>query len=386
MPRTDSTTSSSPARRTLLAGPSFLFARAVAALVALAALGSSGVGSAQASSPSQVARLLGGLPVEGSDAAMAVADRTFARYAERVDGWWRRYEEQIGAPMTAWALEVLAQTDGTVFYPFAGADFPTVHRLYPNATRYVLIALEPAGPMPALDRRADTEAILEVFTTMTEDFHRRGYFITAELIAQFARGPSGLGGITAVLATSAEREGYEVRSVEPLRVAEDGSDVVVHDGDRGVAATWGSVRLELTRRADGVPVRLDYLRLDLGDDNLRASEAEAALVTALCAHPVVVKAASHLLQYNSFSVIREAILTHAPTVVQDETGIDIDVLSRHFEVRLFGDFEHPNADFPQHLHASLVRAYDTGTAEPLPFRYGYWKNGRYALQYAGVRR
>jgi hypothetical protein len=343
-------------------------------------------GPVAAGSPSQVARLLGGLPLEDVETTTAVAERTLARYAERLEGWWARFEERIGGPMMTWGLEVLAQTDGTVFYPFAGADFPTVRRLYPNATRYVLIALEPAGPMPDLAGRSDVDGILTVFSTMMEDFHRRGYFITAELIEQFSRGPSGLGGITAVLAMAAEREGFEVRSVEPLRVAEDGSDVVLHDGDRARGATWASVRLELTRREDGVPVRLDYLRLDLSDRNLHSNAADAALVTSLSAYPVVVKAASHLLQYGSFSFIREAILAHAPSLVQDETGIDIDVLERHFEVRLFGHFAHPNSDFPQHLHSALVRAYRERQAEPLPFRYGYWKDGRYALQYAHTRR
>src|SRR5690606_10332391 len=99
-------------------------------------------------------------------------------YTATVTDWWDTFEERIGQPLTAFALGHIAQTDGTVFYPFAGADFTTAHRIWPNATRYVLVALEPAGRMPDLTRSAtDSAEIFRVFMTMMEEFHRRGYFI-----------------------------------------------------------------------------------------------------------------------------------------------------------------------------------------------------------------
>jgi hypothetical protein len=337
-----------------------------------------------ASTPSQTARLLAGLPVE-DEAASAVSASGLGAYTSTVDGWWTTYDERLGGPLSSWAREHIAQTDGTIFYPFAGADFPTVHRLYPNATRYVLMALEPAGRLPDLTgARADSDRILQVFLAMMEEFHRRGYFITAELGEQFSRGLTPLEGITSVLAMTAEREGFEVRSVEPVRVADDGSELVPREGDRDDRRTWRSgVRLELGRRSDGATVLLDYLRLDLSNENLQSNAAEAAFVTQMTSHPVLVKAASYLLQYGSFSFLRDAILANSPSVVQDDSGVDYAYLTRHFEVELYGRYERPHFEFSQDLQQSLVRAYADRRAQPLPsFRFGYWKDGLWCLQYA----
>jgi hypothetical protein len=339
---------------------------------------------ASAASPSQTARILAGMQVE-DEARSAVAASGLGAYTSTVDGWWDTFEERLGGRLAAWALDHIEQTDETVFYPFAGADFPTVHRLYPNARRYVLMALEPAGRMPDLTAsRSDTDRILDVFRTMMEEFHRRGYFITSELGEQFSRGLTPLEGITPVLAMTAEREGFEVRSIEPVRVADDGSELVPHGGDRDDSRTWRSgVRLELVRRSDGATVLLDYLRLNLSNDNLQSNEAEAAFVTQMTQHPVLVKAASYLLQYGSFSFLRDAILANSPSVVQDDSGIDYTFLSRHFEVQLYGRYERPHFEFSQGLQSSLVRAYAAGGARPLPsFRFGYWKDGLWCLQYA----
>ena len=119
-------------------------------------------------------------------------------------------------------------------------------------------------------------------------------------------------GITPVLMLMAEREGYEVISVEPLVISDDGTDVVVATEGRDRAATWRSVRLELRRRDDGAPVTLDYVRLDLSNGGLRRGSGARALVTGLAHHRVVLKAASHLLQYDTFRTLRDAIVHHAP--------------------------------------------------------------------------
>lgn len=339
-------------------------------------------GPASAATPSQIARFLGGMPLDEAIEVSAPADMV-SDYTSTVDAWWNRFDERIGTPMTAWALEHLQQTDGTVFYPFSGADFTSVHRFYPHATRYVLVALEPGGRMPDLvASEEDTVAILRIFTASMKDFQRRGYFITGEMGERFSYGGTPFEGITPVLAMSAEREGFEVGEIRPIRVSDDGSDVVAHEGDPSDRRTWRSVRIELTRRSDGSPVLLDYLRLDLSNDNLDEDAADHAFVTAMSQYPVLVKVASYLLQYGSFSTIREAILANAPTVVQDDSGIDYAVLSEHFEVQLFGDFERPHFEFQESLQASLAQAYDEQDSERLPFRFGYWKDGLWCLQYA----
>lgn len=335
---------------------------------------------------SESARILAGLPVDPT-ALTAIDSARYARYAEQVDEWWVEFDTNIGQPSTTFARAEIPQTTATVFYPFAGADFTTIHRLYPDATRYVLIALQPAGPMPDLTAsQRDTNEILDVFYAMMEDFHRRAYFITEELNDQFSRNRTAVPGITPVMAMAAEREGFEVVSVTPIGLNADGSDVLLLDPATATDTQWRSVRIALNRRADGVAVTLDYLRLDLSDDNLEAQPADRAFVEAMSHHPTFFKAASYLPQYTNFEVVAQSVLANAPSVVQDESGIDYAELAAVFEVRLYGEFEVPHEEFSASLQSSLREAYDVGPVLELPFRFGYWKNGLWCMQIAHRRR
>ena len=93
-----------------------------------------------------------------------------------IAGDWGRWEEKVGAPMATWAAENLPGSAGkTVFYPFSGPDFPTVHRMYPDADRYVLVAMQKGGPPPEPEslRLAPLEEMLEVYSRVFANYTRK---------------------------------------------------------------------------------------------------------------------------------------------------------------------------------------------------------------------
>ncbi len=320
--------------------------------------------SAAALPANETARVLGGL-----DSAPA-----FAQHARAVADRWEDYERRIGRPMREWADAELAAAPGaTVFYPFSGPDFPTVARLYPDAARFVLVAAQRAEPPPVLDGRSPET--LAGLRRGLEKFARSGFFNTKDLDASAARL-----GATAFLMAFAARLGYEVAAVEPVRLSAGGADLEPHPGDRARRDTWDSVRLTLVR--DGRTVQLDYVRLNLADGNLAADRAARAWVERVAANPTVLKAASHLPQRPHFSILREAVLANAPSVWQDETGIDYARLAGAFDVRLYGGFSGPNRIFAAGSQKSLASAYRQADPEPLPFRVGYEKRAGSSVQVA----
>lgn len=319
----------------------------------------------------RTARLLAGFP----DARDDRASRARPRYATRIDRAFARFEEKVGGPMQAWAARALAQSPGdTVFYPFAGADFPTAHRLYPEASRYVLIAMQRGGPPPdpAGIERASLAELLAGYERLLSAFLRRGFFVTAEMNEETGS-DAAIRGITGALMVFAAREGFEIQDVAPVQIADDGT-IVAHPGDRSRAATWDSVRLKLRRRADGQPVLLEYLRVGLSNNTLKPDTPELKLVTALSEQRVILKAASHLPQDNNFTAITKLLLSRAPTIVQDETGVAYDALKGRFAVKLYGSFKQVNLLFDGSDQETLIEAYrSTGPIERLPFHVGYRK-------------
>lgn len=332
---------------------------------------------ADSSPEDRTARLLGGFP----DVMDVRARRARPHYAARIDRAFARFEEKVGGPMQTWAAAALAQSPGeTVFYPFAGADFPTAHRMYPDASRYVLIAMQRGGSPPNPDAlaREDLGEFLAGYERLLGAFLRRGFFVTAEMNEETGN-DAAIRGITGALMVFAAREGFELLEVLPVMLADDGT-ITAHTGDRGHAATWDSVRLTLKRRADGVPVTLEYLRVGLSNNTLKVGTPEMTLVSGLSDQRVILKAASHLPQDGNFTAITRLLLTRAPTIVQDETGVAYDALKGRFAVKLYGSFKQVNLLFDGSDQETLIDAYRTvGALERLPFHVGYRKGAAACL-------
>jgi hypothetical protein len=353
-------------------------------LAAVCALILSLAAQAQTSStgPDRIARMLAGLDVPAAG-NLAVSTAMLERHAKSVGHWWGDYERRIGTPLREWAAREVAAAPGVVvFYPFSGPDFPTMRRLFPEASRYVMVSLQPADPPPDLDRAsaADLGGFFERLGTAWRQFAQIGFFRTLDLEAE-ARRPNMRVGVTAALMAFSARMGYEVIAVEPVRVNAAGTDLEVHPGDRSSPATWSSVRLVLAR--DTRLVLLDYVRANLADAALKAEPAQRAWIERMAEHPTLLKAASHLLQQANFSILRDAVLERAPGVVQDETGIDYGRLSEAFVVTLHGRFARPHQLFRADAQRSLAAAYARATGtKALPFRMSYQRAEGANLQVA----
>lgn len=333
--------------------------------------------------PGETARILAGMDANPAGLAPA-ALHVLPAYSKDVSTSWETYVQRIGKPMRAWAQSELPAARGaTVFYPFSGPDFATVAQLYPDAARYVLVADQPACPPPALERMAPPAlaAYLARFREGWRRFAVMGFFLTRELNADASRTEHRVG-VTALLMAFAARQGFEVTGVQPVRIAAAGARLEPQPGDDRSCHAWESVRLTLAR--DGGQAVLDYVRLDLSDAALRKHTAGRAWLEDVAGNPTVLKAASHLPQNGGFRSVRDAILTRAPIVWQDETGIEYGVLAKHFKVALYGRFTKAHALFGAEAQGSLAQAYARAGAQakPIGFRVGYYKESGWSVQVA----
>ena len=346
------------------------------------------VGSSLLASPAgalevdATARVLAGLTTVPPAETKIVA-ATLQDFARTASARWAEYERHIGEPMQKWALAELQQTKGgIVFYPFSGPDFVTVYHLYPEADRYVLVALQRAHPPPALAKAsaAETAAFLARFGDSWKQFAQIGFFRTNDLDDEAKQ--SGIrAGMTAPMIAFAVRTGFKVAAVEPVRVSATGPDLEAHPGDRADPATWDSVRISLERGSRKVV--LDYVRVNLSDSSLNANLVVKAWIERMAANRTLLKAASHLLQNPRFTVVRDALLTHATSIVQDETGIEYTRLKQAFEVKLYGNFSKPHPIFNQESQRALAHAYKANAdVKPLPFRVSYQRQPEANLQVA----
>jgi len=360
-----------------------LFFAALTAAFTIPALAASSL-HAEPLTADQTARTLAGLDIEAM-AGDAARTKLLKNYAKNATQKWTKYWKKIGAPMQDWSRVEVPFTKGeTVFYPFSGPDFPTAMQLYPEAGRYVLVALQNAGPVPdlkAMEGKRFT-SYMNVFKRGWLDFARRGFFRTDDLKADTAKDGGTLAGVTPVLMAFSSALGYTVDSVDPIRVNEAGTAIELHPGDRSEFATWLSVRLKL-KRADGTPVTLDYVQADISDGSLKKQVNTRNWLTNIAANRAMTKAASHLMQKPFFAIIRDIVVNNAKALVQDETGVDYKDLEPGFNVALYGDFERAHKLFSAGVQKELAQAYKKKSdVKNLPFRFGYDKDKGSAVMIA----
>jgi hypothetical protein len=336
--------------------------------------------SAAAGRPDDIARVIAGFP-SGLQKFGIADEPAWRAYTREIATHWGEYDRRIANPMRQWGCKELDRVEsGTVFYPFSGPDLPSVHALFPDADRYVLVSIQKAEAPPPLDSLSvsDLNTYLSAVHKAWRFFGASGYFRSDDLDA--VENVQGFGmGVTGPLMAFAVRLGFEIDSVTPIQLGPNDKDVVSRNPSEPDA--WDSVRLALRKGARKVVV--DYVQVDLSNGWLRQVESARDWIDRMAEHPTLVKAASHHLQEPDFSMLRDSLLENAPLIVQDETGIEYRALTESFNVHLYGRFTRPNKLFSQNFQRSLAAAYQKGSSvKPLPFRLGYEKNTGSAVQVA----
>jgi hypothetical protein len=318
--------------------------------------------AAKVSTPQQAAQYFSGLDAPASERKV---------FQKQTKTAWTNYEKLVGQPLLSWAAKEVAYSGGgTVFYPFSGPDFLTVERVYPNAGRYVLVAQQKAL------KPVYSESMNEM---QRQNFEKKlgaawykfgilGYFRTEDL-DQDQRDKSSSLGVTTILMAFAARLGYEVVDVAPL-----GFNASKGEWETLPASEpqWKSVRLSLQK--EGRKVTLDYLSMDLSDDGLRAQKAQRDWMKLMAGQPTLLKAASHLLQEPYFEILSKMLVSAAPIVVQDETGLDYKDLGKIGTVKLYGNFIKPQVLFKTTRQPALAAAYKAEkNKNELPFAFSYLK-------------
>lgn len=298
-------------------------------------------------------------------------------YTKEVQNNWAEYTKKIGAPMVSWAKQNIGKTTDTVFYPFSGPDFTTVYQLFPDAKRYVMVAMQHAGRPMDLGGHSPliTDQSLEQLTSAWQLYGTYGFFVT-EYLERYYYASQGKIGASTFLAIFLKLQGFDIERVTPIKIGTNG-EVEELPLDTKL---WSSVRFNATKQ--GKSIVLDYLRIDLSNQGFQTAPDTYAFIQQMSVYPTLFKAASHLPQNSNFNMIAKAVLDHAPVVVQDETGLNYTALSQNFDSKLFGKFVIAHQAF-QNYHGDLARAFaQRQDVQPLNFRFGYYKDGNYVLMVA----
>lgn len=280
--------------------------------------------------------------------------------------------------MTKWFKEILrkniVQSDLPVFYPFSGGDFIHMHALYPDASSYLMLALEPVGTFPDFTKLAPNEqdtALIEG-ANLLRDIFKKSYFVTWNMEKDI-KSNTFLKGILPTVLWGMAVTNHTILNVQSITIDSHGEYkyTPINPGD-----TSGiGVKIEFSKKGSDQKKELLYFSADVSNSGLNRNKTLSAYLNALPPQNSFVKAASYLMHFPDFSKIRNHLLRLSQGYLQDDTGIPFASFDKSkFSIHLYGEYEEPVADFPNEMYQlDLKSAYaDSLLYEgSLPFSLGY---------------
>jgi hypothetical protein len=285
------------------------------------------------------------------------------------------YRKQFATRMREWSLAQMADLQGRpVLYLFSGPDIVTTMALFPNAAHLVLVADQKPEYELLSQADGDSPEKTERECRMLSFFSHLGYYRTDDLNGKVGTRPRFI----KLLAYSIAFGGGTITDAELLGIGPGGE---LQAFAPGTARKPQGVRFTAQRR-DGGTLTVDYLVIDLANHGLKSDPAALAFLHRAAADVVFLKSASHLLQSPHFSVLADLLMSPpAPFVVQDETGLGVDRLTKAYQLTLYGKFTNPQAlwahNASAHAFAEEYATHDVKAA--LPFTIGYEKKAGSAL-------
>jgi len=324
---------------------------------------------ADAVTANDTARFLAGMPPSEQSPLMPLTkDPAWQRHARLFDTAFGQLEARQLSRIRNWASVNLAAPQSTMFYMFSGPDFLYADAFYSKATTYVLSALEPVGSVPDLTRVAYLGATLNDIQHSMSSILNFSFFITKHMKTDLRA--DQVSGTLPILYVFLARSGKTIRDVSLVSLDDKGA-VHFSNDDAGRNATRG-VRITFAGD-DGVEKTLYFFSTDLSNSGVRASGFLKFCAT-LAPGNSLIKSASYLLHVGNFTVVRDFLLAHSATIIQDDSGIPLaDYDPRKWRFFPFGRYAGPIDKFPgryQPAYAELFRR-----SQPMDFGIGYrWRS------------
>jgi hypothetical protein len=326
--------------------------------------------SAQSGVPSanDTARFLAGMPLsKNSPLAPLTNDPAWQQHASTMEASFAKLNRKQLLKLHAWQAQYFPQSQRPVpvaFYMFSGPDFLYVDQFFPKASVYILCGKESMGPPPDPLRVTDMSTALRNLESTMYSSLRFSFFITKDMKVDLQS--QQFNGTLPIFYVFLARANKSITDISYGSLDEGGA---FREGNRGGIP---GVRINYTDNRSGITQTLFYFTTDISDGGIGSNPG----FLRFCDHHGVgvsfLKSSSYLMFEEGFNRIRNFILDHSNTIVQDDAGVPLASFNPNkWNVRVFGNYIGPTEIFKQHYQPKLMEIYQQSSPPPLQFNFGY---------------
>jgi len=330
-------------------------------------------------SPDAQARFIAGMSVDGTPLqSIAAQSQSWQSHAKQFDQAWAELKERQLDKIAAWVPDHLGQgaaPEGPLYYMFSGPDFLYANAFFPDAPVYILCGTEPVGKVPdiaALKGDAISHGLNSVRNSL-EAVLNFSFFITKDMKKDLA--VSQLDGTLPILYVFLARSGCRVEDVDLVFLDKEGKFTSEKTKNTGVHITFTGRK--------GKRQQLYYFTTDLSNWGIKENPGFMKFCETQGIGHGFVKAASYLMHLDHFTTVRDFLLTHTRTMVQDDSGIPMrDFPADRWMVLGYGSYSSPIDLFKDKYQPEVARLFKEAPADPLPFSFGYtWHKNQSSILY-----
>jgi hypothetical protein len=296
-----------------------------------------------------------------------------------------QYREKWITPARAFfAQHVPADAPKKVVYPFAGGDLSTALTVYPDADEITTLSLEPGGDPRSL--RAIPAAALEAAMDTVRRELRFLYVVnfsnTKNMIEAMRGGrlPTQLiFGLSALYL-----HGFELTSLRYFALNEDGSIRYLTNADVEAAGDaskadagrrnriFNNIEIQFRKPGSARVQTYRHIEANLDDNHIRKDGRVLKHLEAKGDISAMTKAASYLLSWDEFSLIRGYLLGHVRWMVSDATGIAPKWgRPAGFEYETWGTYDDAHMEAGRVIAKEWRKEWSAEPVRALGFRFGY---------------
>jgi len=246
---------------------------------------------------------------------------------------------------------------------FSGPDFLYVDQMFSKAEVYILCGKEAMGPPPDPLRITNLGGALHNLEEAMHSSLRFSFFITKNM--RVSLDSQELKGVLPILYVFLARADKSIRDVTYGSLSDGGAFL------EGLSGSNSGVRIRYVNNRNGQEQTLYYFNTDISDGGV-ASSGFLKFCGQFGVGCSFLKASSYLMFEGGFDRIRDFILDHSKTIVQDDAGIPISSFNpQQWNIRVFGNYVGPIEIFKQHYQPKLKEMFDQTAPPPITFNFGY---------------
>lgn len=323
--------------------------------------------------------LSGNLDGDDSSKLTKLAKKPFyLNFKQSIKKHWDFYNKEIQEPFISWKNKhVPTPKSKTVLYPFSGPDFPNAYTLFPKANTYILIGLEAGGFDPDIESMSDQKISsgLSILNSSLSTISSRNYFMTNNMKVDISK--SVFRGTTSVFLSYFGYLKIKPYSIKNFVLSNEGEIKYLSKEEINKKSSFKegelSVEFDFLDPVDGSKKKLYFISTNISNFGFKTYPGTLKFLNKFDSFAVPVKAASYLLHYDSFTDMRDFLLSKAELFVMDDTGPRIKDLQalNNFDIKVFGRYTRPIGLWPEKVQPDLRKIHEEQKPEKINFLYGY---------------